>query len=72
MKLYHLEAVMTSCETDSVEVSEAPSEDGKEVVKGRLHTLFALAVAIGRREGLLSQNGNTRIEGGNYVADKGS
>ena len=63
---------MTSCETDCVEVCEAPSNDGKEAVKGRLRTLITLAVAIGGREGLLNQNGDSTIEGGNYVADKGS
>ena len=63
---------MTLRETGPVGVCEAPSNDGKEAVKGRLRTLLALAIAIGSREGLLSQNGNSRIKGGSYVADKGS
>ena len=63
---------MTLRETDSVEVFEAPSNDGKEMVKGRLHTLITLAVAIGSREGLFNQDGNTVVKGGSYVADKGS
>lgn len=63
---------MTSREAGSVEVFEAPPNDGKEAVKSRLHTLIKLAIAIGSREGLLNQNGDSRVKGGNYVADKGS
>ena len=63
---------MTLRETSPIEVYEEPLDDGKEMVKGRLRTLLELAVAIGSREGLLSQNGNSKIEGGSYVADKGS
>jgi len=63
---------MTLRETGSIEVCEAPLNDGEEVVRGRLRTLLELAIAIGSREGLLSQNGNSRIKGGSYVTDKGS
>ena len=59
-------------ETDSIKICEATSNDGKEVVKRRLCTLLELAIAIGSREGLLSKNGDSDIEGGSYVADKGN
>lgn len=59
-------------ETDSIELCEAPSNDGKEVVKGRLRTLLELALAIGSREGLLRKNDHSDIKGGQDVANKGN
>lgn len=53
-------------------VCEVPPGDGREVVKGRLRTLLELSIAIGRREGLLGKNGDSDVEGGRYVTDKGS
>jgi hypothetical protein len=41
-------------------------------MRGRLRTLLRLAIDIGTREGLLDNNGNLKIEGGENVTDKGS
>ena len=58
---------MTEHETSPVKVCEAPPGDA--VVQQRLHNLLGLAIAIGRREGLIGNNG---VEGGQHVADKGN
>jgi hypothetical protein len=42
------------------------------MVRTRLRTLLELAVAIGRREGLLGNNGDFNVEGGSNVTDKGN
>ena len=68
----YLSKAMAIRETDSIKICEAPSRDGGEVVKGRLITLLELSITIGRREGLLGKNGDSDVEGGKYVADKGS
>ena len=62
---------MTSREKDTPRIQEAPSVENDPMVKTRLRTLLALAVAIGRREGLLA-NGDFNVEGGSNVANKGN
>jgi len=47
------------------QVLESPLKDGKETVKGRLHNLLSLAIAIGSREGLLREKGKLKTEEGN-------
>ena len=63
---------MASRKTSAVKVVETPPGDGDEMVRERLRTLLRLAIAIGTREGLLGNNGNLKIEGGENVTDKRS
>ena len=58
--------------TSAVKVVEAPPEDGEEIIRERLRTLLRLAISIGTREGLLGNNGNFKIQGGEHVTDKRS
>ena len=41
-------------------------------VRARLRTLLELAIAIGRREGMLGDKGEVNTEGGRNVTDKGN
>lgn len=41
-------------------------------IRARLRTLLELAIAIGKREGVLGSNGELNIEGGRNVTDKGN
>ena len=63
---------MTSREIDTLKTEEAPSIENNPMVRARLRTLLELAVAIGKREGLLSNNGESSVEGGQNVTDKGN
>ena len=63
---------MTSREIDTLRIEEAPPVENNPMVRARLRTLLELAVAIGKREGLLSNNGDSNVEGGQNVADKGN
>ena len=63
---------MLSREIDTPRIEEAPSVENNPIVKTRLRILLELAVAIGKREGLLGNNGDFDIEGGKYVTDKGN
>ena len=63
---------MTSREKDTTRTQEAPPVENNPMVRARLRTLLELAVAIGRREGLLGNNGDSNTEGGKDVTDKGN
>jgi hypothetical protein len=63
---------MTSREIDTIRIEEAPPVENNPLVRARLRTLLELAVAIGKREGLLGNNGDSNIEGGQNVTDKGN
>ena len=63
---------MTSREKDTLRTQEAPPVESNPMVRTRLSTLLELAVAIGRREGLLGNNGDFNVEGGQNVTDKGN
>jgi len=49
---------------------EASPVENNPMVRTRLRTLLELAVTIGRREGLLGNNGDINVEGGKDVTDK--
>ena len=49
---------------------EASPAENNPMVRTRLRTLLELAVTIGRREGLLGNNGEFSVEGGKDVTDK--
>ncbi|MFC1980362.1 hypothetical protein ACFLVS_05935 [Chloroflexota bacterium] len=51
---------------------KAPPVENNPMVITRLRTLLELAVTIGRREGLLGNNSDFNVEGGQDVADKGN
>ena len=68
----YLRDTVESRGTDSTKTCEAPRDERNLMVRGRLRTLLELAIAIGTREGLLSDNGNSKIEGGENVTNKGS
>jgi len=63
---------MTSRKKSAVKVVEAPPEDGGEIIRERLRTLLRLAISIGTQEGLIGNNGNFTIEGGENVTHKRS
>ncbi len=63
---------MTAREKATTRTQEAPSVENNPMVRTRLRTLLELAVAIGRREGLLGNNGDSSAEGGSNVTDKGN
>jgi len=63
---------MTSREIDTPKIEEALPVEPNPMVRTRLRTLLELAVAIGRREGLLGNNGDFNVEGGSNVTDKGN
>ncbi len=63
---------MLSREKDAPRIQEVPPVESNPMVRTRLRTLLELAVAIGRREGLLGNNGDFNVEGGQNVADKGN
>ena len=63
---------MISREKDTTMIQEAPPVESNPMVRTRLRTLLELAVAIGKREGLLGNNGELNIEGGSNVTDKGN
>ena len=63
---------MTSREIDTLKTEETPPIENNPMVRARLRTLLELAVAIGKREGLLSNNGESSVEGGQNVTDKGN
>ena len=63
---------MTLREKDTTKTQELPLVESNPMVRTRLRTLLELAVAIGRREGLLGNNGDSKIEGGSNVTDKGN
>ena len=63
---------MTLREKDTPMTQEAPTVENNPVVRTRLRTLLELAVTIGRREGLLGNNGDFSVEGGSNVTDKGN
>ena len=63
---------MTSREKDTLRTQEALPVESNPMVRTRLSTLLELAVAIGRREGLLGNNGDFNVEGGQNVTDKGN
>ena len=58
-------------EKDTTRTQEAPPVESNPMVRTRLRTLLEVAVAIGKREGLLGNNGEFNIEGGSNVTDKG-
>lgn len=62
--------VMTAHEKDTLMVKEAPLVENNPLVMTRLRTLLELAVTIGRREGLLGNDGDLNVEGGSNVTDK--
>ena len=53
-------------------LQKAPPVENNPMVITRLRTLLELAVTIGRREGLLGNNSDFNVEGGQDVADKGN
>ena len=63
---------MTSRDKDTPKTQETPPVENNPMVRTRLRTLLELAVAIGRREGLLGNNGELNVEGGSNVTDKGN
>ena len=63
---------MTAREKDTTRIQEAPPVESNPMVRTRLRTLLEVAVAIGRREGLLGNNGDSNAEGGSNVTDKGN
>ncbi len=63
---------MTLREKDTPRTQEAPPVENNPMVRTRLRTLLELAVTIGRREGLLGNNSDFNVEGGQDVADKGN
>ena len=63
---------MTSSQKNAATTQETPPVENNAMVRARLRTLLELAVAIGRQEGLLGNNGNSNTEGGKDVADKGN
>jgi len=63
---------MTSREKDTTRTQGAPPVENNPMVRTRLRTLLELAVAIGRREGLLGNNGDFNVEGGSNVTEKGN
>jgi len=63
---------MTLREKDTTKTQEAPPVESNLMVRTRLRTLLELAVAIGKREGLLGNNGELNVEGGSNVTDKGN
>ena len=63
---------MTAREKDTTKTQEAPPVESNPMVRTRLRTLLEVAVAIGRREGLLGNNGDSNAEGGSNVTDKGN
>ena len=63
---------MTSREKVIPMTQEAPLFENNPRVRTRLRTLLELAVTIGRREGLLGNDSDFNVEGGQDVADKGN
>ncbi len=63
---------MTVREKDTTRTQEAPPVESNPMVRTRLRTLLEVAVAIGKRKGLLGNNGEFNIEGGSNVTDKGN
>ena len=63
---------MTAHGKDTTRTQEAPPVESNPMVRARLRTLLELAVTIGRREGLLGNNGDLNVEGGSNVTDKGN
>ena len=63
---------MTLREKDIPKTQESPPVESNPMVRTRLRTLLELAVAIGRREGLLGNNADSNAEGGKDVTDKGN
>ena len=63
---------MTVREKDTTRTQEAPPVESNPMVRTRLRTLLEVAVAIGRREGLLGNSGDSNAEGGSNVTDKGN
>lgn len=60
--------------TESPPINDIPVEEAL-LIRQRLSNLCELAVAIGQKRGLLGNCNNSEkvdLEGGNYVADKGS
>jgi hypothetical protein len=68
----YLRDTVESHGTDSMRTCETPARENNLMMRGRLRTLLRLAIDIGTREGLLDNNGNLKIEGGENVTDKGS
>ncbi|MBC8276283.1 MAG: hypothetical protein H8E40_15120 [Chloroflexi bacterium] len=63
---------MTLREKDTTKTQESPLVEINPMVRTRLRTLLELAVAIGKREGLLGNNGDSNAEGGSNVTNKGN
>ncbi len=63
---------MTSRDKNTPRTQEAPPVENNPMVRTRLRTLLELAVTIGRREGILGNNGDSNVEGGSNVTDKGN
>jgi hypothetical protein len=63
---------MTAREKDTPNTQETPQIENNPMVRTRLRTLLELAVTIGKREGLLGNNGELNVEGGSNVTDKGN
>ena len=61
---------MKSNEKDTTRTQEAPPVENNPMVRTRLRNLLELAVAIGRREGILGNSDETNVEGGSNVTDK--
>ena len=51
---------------------KAPPVEDNPMVRKRLRALLELAVSVGKREGLLGNNCDSAVEGGQDVADKGN
>ena len=61
---------MTLREKCTPMTQEASPAENNPMVRTRLRNLLELAVTIGRREGLLGNNGDISVEGGKNVTDK--
>jgi hypothetical protein len=68
--IHACEKAMILHEKDATRIPEAPPVENNPMVRTRLRTLLELAVAIGKREGLLGNNGDFSVEGGKDVTDK--
>ena len=63
---------MTSRQKDSPRTQEVLPVENNPMIRTRLRTLMELAITIGRREGLLGDIGDSNVEGGQDVGDKGN
>ena len=63
---------MTVPENAKSKIYKVSPAESNPMVRARLRTLLELAVVIGRREGLLGNNGDFNIEGGPHVTNKGN